>query len=108
MNKYEAERIESIRNRSLAGFSIGPGEVGWLCDFADAQAIEIKRLTIAFTGDPDQPPLQQIRAKCEQYWNLPIAAPETHAALGFIHGLAVEAEKQQAIALTKAQGEAND
>ncbi len=38
-------------------------------------------------------PLRLIKEKCEQYWNEPIEAPETHAALECIHRWATGAEQ---------------
>ena len=40
--------------------------------------------------------LDNIIAKCEQYWNAPIEAPETHAALEQIHTWAHKAKEDKA------------
>ncbi|MEA1927299.1 MAG: hypothetical protein U9N73_03770, partial [Candidatus Auribacterota bacterium] len=57
---------------------------------------EIERLQAEFTGDLSQPPLEQIRAKCEQYWNEPftLCPEEMHNVLEFIHRLTWSAEKR--------------
>ena len=50
---------------------------------------EVERLQADFTGGSSQPQLEQIRAKCEQYWNEPfVCTEEFHAILEFIHGRA--------------------
>jgi len=56
--------------------------------------VEIERLSANFTGELTQPPLEKIRAKCEQYWNEPLelCSEEWHAILEFIHKLARSAE----------------
>ena len=58
---------------------------------------ERNRLRAEFTGESTQSPLEQIRAKCEQYWNEPfgLCPEEMHSILEFIHRLAVSAEAQR-------------
>lgn len=58
---------------------------------------ENKRLSAEFTGKLTQPPLEMIRAKCEQYWNVPnsLCPEEMHVILEFIYQLARSAEKGQ-------------
>lgn len=63
------------------------------------------RLRADFTGDLDQPPLEKIRAKCEQYWNeyVHLCPEEMHAILEFIHQLARKAAEQLATSERKRQ-----
>jgi len=66
-------------------------------DLADLEA-EVERLRASFTGKPDQPPLEIIRAKCEQYWNVSVSLcpEEIHGVLSFIHRHTHEAERKLA------------
>lgn len=61
-------------------------EIQLLKDARDSLIQDVERLTPQFTGDPDQDPLELIRAKCEQYWNeRRISDEEVHSFLGWIH-----------------------
>lgn len=57
-------------------------------------AFERDSLKAEFTGESSQPPLEMIRAKCEQYWNeaSTVFPTELHSILEFIHRLARSAE----------------
>ena len=48
--------------------------------------------------------LDKIIAKCEQYWNAPIEAPETHAALEQIHTWAHKAKDDNAALEQRVRG----
>jgi hypothetical protein len=96
-----AEHIVALREerdkwRTAAGILCGEhvGLPRSTCPVCDCD-----RLSAEFTGHLHRPPLELIRAKCEQYWNEPhaLCPEEMHSVLQFIHAAArcAEAEAEQ-------------
>lgn len=93
------DELDELTNEIECGFRQQNGRadcrylLGKLVARKDA---EIVRLQAKFTGEASQSPLEQIRAKCEQYWNEPcgVGAPELHRILEMIHQWARSAEAE--------------